>query len=133
MAQVWQTPGVGEEMLENMMGGGLTARTELMVSFGFPEDIAAAVAEHQNQDMITAILALYRSAAQPAMAEAGRELESASARPGLALLATADQFSSSARATTAAVPQIGPVPAPKCLRDWGIGGCWRTRSAVPRR
>ena len=92
MAQVWQTPGAGEEMLENMIGGGLTARTELMVSFGFPEDIAAAVAEHQNQDMITAILALYRSAAQPAMAEAGRELESASARPGLALLATADQF-----------------------------------------
>lgn len=92
MAQVWQTPGAGEEMLQNMIGGGLPARTELMVSFGFPEDVAAAVAEHQNDDMITAILALYRSAAQPAMAEAGRALESAAARPGLSLLATADPF-----------------------------------------
>jgi pimeloyl-ACP methyl ester carboxylesterase len=39
-----------------------------------------------------AILALYRSARQPAMAEAGRELEKAAARPGLSLLATDDPF-----------------------------------------
>ena len=92
LAQVWQTPGAGEESLAAMMGGGLPSRTELLVSFGFPDDVAAAVAEQQNDDMVTAILALYRSAAQPAMAEAGRALESAAARPGLALLATADQF-----------------------------------------
>lgn len=92
MAQVWQSPGTGEELLDNMMGGGLPARTELMVSLGFPPDIAAAVAEHQNDDMRTAILALYRSAAQPAMAEAGRALESAVARPGLSLLATEDPY-----------------------------------------
>lgn len=92
MAQVWQTPGAGEESLDAMLGGGLTARTELMASFGIPADIGAAIAEHQNDDMRTAILALYRSAAQPAMAEAGRALESAAARPGLALLATDDPF-----------------------------------------
>ena len=68
MAQVWQTPGAGEEMLQNMMGGGVEARTELMVSLGIPADIGAAIAEHQNDDMMAAILALYRSAAQPAMA-----------------------------------------------------------------
>ena len=66
MAQVWQTPGAGEEMLQNMMGGGVEARTELMVSLGIPADIGAAIAEHQNDDMMAAILALYRSAAQPA-------------------------------------------------------------------
>ena len=92
MAQVWQTPGAGEEMLQNMMGGGVEARTELMVSLGIPADIGAAIAEHQNDDMVTAILALYRSAAQPAMAEAGRDLERAQARPGLALLATDDPY-----------------------------------------
>lgn len=92
MAQVWQTPGAGEESLATMMGGGVPARTELMVSFGIPADIGAALAEQQNDDMRTAILALYRSAAQPAMAEAGRALESAAARPGLALLPTADPF-----------------------------------------
>ncbi len=39
-----------------------------------------------------AILLLYRSARQPAMAEAGRSLEAASARPGLSLLATEDPY-----------------------------------------
>ena len=39
-----------------------------------------------------AILLLYRSARQPAMAEAGRNLEKAAARPGLALLATEDHY-----------------------------------------
>ena len=39
-----------------------------------------------------AILALYRSARQPALADAGRALENAAARPGLSLLATEDPF-----------------------------------------
>jgi pimeloyl-ACP methyl ester carboxylesterase len=92
MAQVWQTPGAGEESLEAMMGGDVSARTELMASLGIPTDIAAQIAEHQNDDMKTAILAVYRSAAQPAMAEAGRHLEAAAARPGLSLLATEDPY-----------------------------------------
>jgi pimeloyl-ACP methyl ester carboxylesterase len=92
MAQVWQTPGAGEDLIEQMIGGDLTARTELMSSLGIPTDIAAAIAEHQNADMGKAILALYRSAAQPAMAEEGRSLESAAARPGLSLLATEDPY-----------------------------------------
>ncbi len=92
LAQVWQTPGAGEEAIEGMLGGDLTARTDLMVSLGIPADIGAAIAEHQNADMGRAILALYRSATQPAMAEAGRALESAAARPGLSLLATEDPY-----------------------------------------
>lgn len=92
MAQAWQTPGVGEELIENMLGGGLAARIELMTSLGIPPDIAAAIAEHQDDDMAKAILALYRSATQPAMAEAGRALESAAERPGLSLLATEDPY-----------------------------------------
>lgn len=39
-----------------------------------------------------AILLLYRSARQPAMAEAGRLLENAVARPGLSILATEDHY-----------------------------------------
>jgi hypothetical protein len=42
--------------------------------------------------MARAILLLYRSARQPAMAEAGRDLEKAAARPGLSILATDDPF-----------------------------------------
>ena len=47
---------------------------------------------HESQAMGRAILALYRSAIQPALAEAGTALERAAARPGLSLLATADAF-----------------------------------------
>lgn len=39
-----------------------------------------------------AILLLYRSARQPVMAEAGRALQNAAARPGLSLLATEDLY-----------------------------------------
>lgn len=92
MAQVWQTSGAGEELIASMMGGGVEARTELMQSLGITADIAAALAAEQNDDMGRAILALYRSAAQPAMAEAGKSLENAAARPGLSLLATEDPY-----------------------------------------
>ncbi len=42
--------------------------------------------------MGTAILALYRAAAQPAVAEIGSGLEHAATRPGLSVLATEDTF-----------------------------------------
>jgi pimeloyl-ACP methyl ester carboxylesterase len=42
--------------------------------------------------MAKAILAVYRSARQPALADAGRDLENAVARPGLSIVATEDPF-----------------------------------------
>lgn len=92
LAQAWQQPGVGEEAIRQMLGGSPTAKTARLVSFGFPQDVAEQVAAGQDDDMGRAALALYRSAAQPAMAEAGRSLEAAAARPGLALLPSEDSF-----------------------------------------
>jgi hypothetical protein len=48
------------------------------------------VAAGQDEAMGRAVLALYRSAAESGMPGLGLELERAAARPGLALLATAD-------------------------------------------
>lgn len=92
MAQVWQTPGAGEEVVEAMVGGPFDDRVAQLTGFGIPNDVATALAAAQDEQMGRAILALYRSAAQPAMAEAGRALSNAAARPGLSLLATADPF-----------------------------------------
>jgi len=92
LAQVWQTPGAGEELVDTMMGGTVDDRTERMVGLGIPREIAGEMAGAQGPEMGRAILAVYRSASQPAMAEAGRALEIARARPGLALLATEDHF-----------------------------------------
>jgi pimeloyl-ACP methyl ester carboxylesterase len=92
MAQVWQTPGAGEELIESMVGGSLADRAAQMAAFGIPDDVAAELAAAQGPEMGRAILTLYRSAIQPAMAEAGRALANATARPGLSLLATSDPF-----------------------------------------
>ncbi|OBA71609.1 alpha/beta hydrolase [Mycobacterium sp. 1554424.7] len=91
-AQTWQTPGEGEELVEALLGGTVEDRAQRMAALGIPLDVATSIAPEQGPEMGRAILALYRSARQPAMAEAGRELEKAAARPGLSLLATDDPF-----------------------------------------
>ncbi|GAS89052.1 alpha/beta fold hydrolase [Mycolicibacterium brisbanense] len=92
LAQVWQTPGEGEQAVDAMLGGTVEDRAAQMAALGIPIDIATQIAAVQGPDMGRAILALYRSARQPAMAEAGRALENAQARPGLSLLATDDPY-----------------------------------------
>jgi pimeloyl-ACP methyl ester carboxylesterase len=92
LAQVWQTPGDGEELVNTLLGGTDQDRAERMASLGIPMDIAASMAPAQGPEMGRAILLLYRSARQPAMADAGRALENAAARPGLSLLATDDPY-----------------------------------------
>jgi pimeloyl-ACP methyl ester carboxylesterase len=92
LAQVWQTPGDGEQLVETMLGGTVQDRAAQMTALGIPVDIATSIAAAQGPEMGRAILLLYRSARQPAMAEAGRALENAAARPGLSLLATEDPY-----------------------------------------
>jgi len=92
LAQVWQTPGDGEQLVDTLLGGTLQDRADQMNSLGIPGDIAKSIAAAQGPEMGRAILLLYRSARQPAMAEAGRALENAAARPGLSLLATEDPY-----------------------------------------
>jgi pimeloyl-ACP methyl ester carboxylesterase len=91
-AQVWQTPGDGEELVNTMLGGTVEDRANRVAALGIPAAIASSIAAAQGPEMGRAILSLYRSARQPAMAEAGRELENAADRPGLSLLATEDPY-----------------------------------------
>jgi pimeloyl-ACP methyl ester carboxylesterase len=107
LAQVWQTPGAGEELVNTMLGGTLQGRAERMAALGIPMEIATSIAAEQGPDMGRAILLLYRSAAQPAMAEAGRALENAAARPGLSLLATEDPYIGSAEPRRRAADRAG--------------------------
>lgn len=92
LAQVWQTADEGEQLVDTMMGGTIESRAEQLSPLGIPLDIATAIAAANGPEMGRAILALYRSARQPAMADAGRALENAAARPGLSLLATDDPY-----------------------------------------
>ena len=92
MAQVFQTPEAGEQVVEAMQNGSVEERAQQFAAFGIPAEVATAFAAEQCPDMGQAILALYRSARQPALADAGRSLENAAARPGLSLMATEDPF-----------------------------------------
>ena len=94
LAQVWQTPEAGEASLAQMIGASEADRATALAGFGFPPDVAAQVAIAHGAEMARCILALYRSAAQPVMAELGRDLERAAAKPGLAFVPTADPFGS---------------------------------------
>jgi len=91
-AQVWQTPQAGEAAVRQMLLVPAEALAQRYESFGMSPAIALNVAAGANRDMGRAMLALYRSAAQPAMRDFGKILPKAKSKPGLALIATEDTY-----------------------------------------
>lgn len=107
LAQVWQKPGEGEQLVETMMAGTVQDRITQWTAL-LPRDIATSMVEAQGPGMGRAILSLYRSAGEPgAMAQVGGGLERASVRPGLSLLATADTYVGSAEIRRRAADRAG--------------------------
>jgi pimeloyl-ACP methyl ester carboxylesterase len=92
MAQAWQTPNVGEQAVAGMASAPVEARAQQFEGLGMSKDVAHRVASAVNETMGKAILALYRSAAQPVMSELGKQLPNAAARPGLVIIATEDHY-----------------------------------------
>jgi pimeloyl-ACP methyl ester carboxylesterase len=92
MAQVWQTPEAGEQAIAQMAGAPVEARVQRFESLGMTPAIARKVVAGTNPDLGRAILAVYRSAAQPVMRNFGAGLSRAAAKPGLAVIATEDHY-----------------------------------------
>ena len=92
MAQAFQTPEVGEQSVAALFGGTLADRAAILTGFGVPSDTAELVSAHQNEEMARCILALYRSAIQPAMADLSKRLAETEQRPGLVFIPTEDHF-----------------------------------------
>jgi pimeloyl-ACP methyl ester carboxylesterase len=90
IARIWQTPGAGERHIEETFAGDLATRAARMVTWGLPEPAAGEVALGQGPEMGRAILALYRSVPENLLAERGRDLPAAAARPGLVPVAGDD-------------------------------------------
>lgn len=106
-AQTFQRPGERERSVEQWIGGSIDERTERMLRFGMPIDVARRVAAAQGPDMARAILMLSSSAVQPALADAGRNLVRAATRPGLSLLTTDDLNTGSTEAKFEVAAQAG--------------------------
>ena len=120
LARIWQTPGDGEAHLDEMFGGTPEHRVEQMESFGVGHAEAVQLAGVQGEEMKQAVLALYRSAAQPAMSELGRDLPNLAARPGLGIVATTDPFGGSEELRRRAAERAG---AEVTILD-GLGHWW---------
>ena len=92
-AQVWQTPGAGEAAIEQQLAVPRPQRAAFFQGLGMSAEAAERCAAAFSADMGRCILALYRSAAQPTMAEWGAALAaSLRSRPGLVLIPTDDHY-----------------------------------------
>ena len=92
LAQVLQTPCEGERAVGAMTGAPFAERAAGLIGAGMAAEVAEQLAPAVDEGMAGCILGLYRSAAQPRMAELGRDLSAAGERPGLVLYATEDHF-----------------------------------------
>ncbi|WP_369035968.1 alpha/beta fold hydrolase [Streptomyces adonidis] len=101
-------------------------RVAMLVQLGMSEPVAKRVAAGQDEAMGRAAYALYRSAAQPVMAELGRELERAAQRPGLSLLATEDRVVGTAEQRTRTARRAGA----RTVTLDGLGHWWMTQDPV---
>ena len=79
MAQAWQTADVGEQAVAQMLSLPAEDRAQRYESLGMTSAIARKVTAGANRDLARAILALYRSAAQPVMRDLGAGLSRAAA------------------------------------------------------
>ena len=106
-AQIWQTPGAGEEWFAQSSTIPAYDRVALYETIGIPRPTGALFVAAADDEMGRCILALYRSAAQPAMAQWGAELAGAATVAGLAITAPLDPFVRSDDLGPAIAGQLG--------------------------
>lgn len=92
LAQIWQKEEAGEQAVAKTAALPVEALAKRYESLGIGETAASKVAAAFDESMGRCMLALYRSAAQPALVNWGRRLGGAAARPGLVILATEDHY-----------------------------------------
>jgi hypothetical protein len=100
-AQIWQTPGAGEQFFRDQLASPLTDQSAVYQALGVPPAGATALAGWADETMASCILDLYRSAVPNVHASWGGELTPTSA-PGLVLYATDDPFGDEAQSAEVA-------------------------------
>ena len=107
LAQVWQTPEAGEAFFTASLANSVDDSATAYEAIGIPAAEARAFAEAASEEMARCVLALYRSAAQPAMVEWGRDAPAAAARPGLVLAPGDDVFTGGTALSERMAKQLG--------------------------
>ena len=119
-AKVWQTPGEGEENIAGMVNAPKADIAALYEGLGMTPTVAKAVAHGVNEDMGRCVLQLYRDAAQPALAEAGKGVEALAARPGLMINAENDHYVGTDEQAQVVADRAGA----KLVHLSGVGHWW---------
>jgi pimeloyl-ACP methyl ester carboxylesterase len=91
-AQIWQTAGAGEALVAQRLATPPPDRAGGYVARGMSERAAARCVDAFDEAMGRCILALYRSAAQPKMAEWGADVAGLRSCPGLVLVPADDSY-----------------------------------------
>jgi len=122
-AQVWQTPGAGEDLVAAMAAGGALGWEAL----GMTPTAAREVAEALHGPMADCIPSLYRSAVQPALRELGARLADADVPPGLVLIPTEDHYAG----TPAMAREVAADLGARTVDLDGQGHWWMMEDPVP--
>ncbi len=92
MAQAWQTPEIGEQVIAGMTAASADDKVALFAGLGMPAGLAAELAAGLNAEMGRCILRLYRTGAQPAVGDLGARLAAMELPPGLVIDAELDAY-----------------------------------------
>jgi len=93
-------------------------RTQTNEFLGIPAETAQRLAEGQDQTMSRCILSLYRSAPESILKQMAENLEAASAVPGLAVIATDDDFVGNVDMRRRAAARAGATVVELPLNHW---------------
>ena len=107
MAQGWQAPELGEQMVAGMVAMPDDQFVDAFSGLGMTREIAAEVKSKIDDEMARCILALYRDAAQPAMVAVGKQFVAAQPKNGLVIIAEGDHFAGSPETMTSVANSVG--------------------------
>lgn len=107
MAQAWQTPEVGEQVVAAMAGAPAGARGGFLTASNAPAEVVAHVAAALDETMGRSILSLYRSAVQPALRDLGDRAAAGPRVPGLVVIATEDHYTGTTEMAAQSAARVG--------------------------
>ena len=121
LAQIWQAPGDGEAYFEGVLSQPPEVVAPLYEGAGVtPRRGRCCSREAADEEMARCVLALYRSAIQPAMLEWTKDAEKAAARPGLVVVAAEDPYTGG----TAGLFKMAKALGAKTVELAGVGHWW---------
>lgn len=119
-AQGWQTPELGEQMMQGMVDMDVETFVAVFGTLGVSENVARAMKPHINEDMASCVVRLYRDAAQPTMRILGEKFVSEKPKRGLVIIAENDNYAGSHDSHEELANKVGA----KVVRLEGCGHWW---------